>query len=451
MALHVMDSQIYGEDFGHPKVREIFEEASILNDWIQFEVALAEVQAELGFIPAEAAREIKAKGNLEHVPLARVAGIYRKTMLSSVSMIRAFKEACEGNAGEYIHLGATTQDCFDTTLAMRLKKVLEVFLADLQEVRANLNHLADKYRNVLMAGITHGQQALPVTFGYNAAIWSEMMAGHIERIQEAKKRILVGTVAGAVGNSASFCLLGGGNALEMQRRVLHRLGLQPPRINLQPRIERLTEFMQILALMSVSFEKIADDIFLFQRSEFAQAEEPFDTEHQISSSTMPQKRNPFRCETIKALSKKVRSNANGFAEVHMRDLRDHTPFCLEDLVIAESCILTSSILEFFKFVSAGLVIKPENMRRNLGLSHGLIMAEPLMLALAKKTGRKETGFALVHKAAMASFEQGVPFDQFVLEYPGIREHFSREELRNLIDPANYLGMNDQLINDVIND
>jgi adenylosuccinate lyase len=449
MPLHIIDSQIYGPDFASPQIRSIFEEESILQDWLDFEVALAEVQAEMGLIPKEAAREIKAKGSTKYVTVKRVAEIYAQTMLSSVAMIRAFKEACADHAGEYIHYGATTQDMFDTTLAIRLKKTMHIFEEDLKAVRGHLHRLADEHRHTLMAGITHGQQALPVTFGFTAAIWADMVGKHIDRFQEARKRILVGTVAGAVGNFASFHFLMGDKSYEMQRKVLERFGLHAPRINIQPQIERLTEFLQLMALMGVTFEKIADEIFLFQRNEFSQVEEPFDTEKQISSSTMPQKRNPNRCEMIRALAKKIRSNCAGFSEIYMREYRDHSPFYMEDLVIPETVILTDTMLNQAKFVLKGLKVKKENMRRNLDITQGLLMTETLMLALAQKTGKKETGFALVHKAAMEAFEKGQPFGAYIENFPEILKYFTRAEIHELLKPENYLGLNDALIDQVI--
>lgn len=449
MPLHVFDSALYGNDFGSPEIKAIWEERAVVQDWLDFEVALAEVQAELGMIPAAAAREIASKGTLEYVKLERIAEIYGKTMLSSVAMIRAFKEACQGDAGEYIHYGATTQDIFDTALAVRLKKTLDVIEKDLLAVRATLNTLATKHRATLMPGLTHGQQALPITFGFNAAIWSEMVAGHIARLREARPRIIAGSACGAVGNFASFHFLFGDNCQEMQKRVLERLGLTVPRISIQPRVERLVEFLGLLAQATVSFEKIANEIFLNQRVEFSQLEEPFDTAHQISSSTMPQKRNPNRCEMIKALSKKIRSNANAFSEIHMRELRDHSPFYLEDLVIPESVILADTVFKQADYVLRGLRVRSDGMLRNLGLSGGLLMAEALMLALSKKTGKKETAMRIVHKAAMESFEKGIPFSEYAPRLPEIKPYFNEEQVRDILKPENYLGLNDALIDGVV--
>jgi len=449
MVVHVIDFEIYKADFGSNMVRKIFEEKSIIEDWLLFEVTLAEVQAELGIIPEWAAEEIKKKGTLEYVKIDRIAEIYHQTMLSSVALIRAFNEVCEKGAGEYIHYGATTQDMFDTTLALRIKRVMDVFEKDLITIRDQLNKLANDHRNTVMAGRTHGQQALPITFGFKAAIWSDMISKYIDRFKEARKRILVGTVSGAVGNFASFYTIAGEKCLEMEKKVLERLGLYQPKISIQPQNERLVEFLNLLSLLSVTFEKIADEIFLFQRNEFSELEEPFDTEKQISSSTMPHKRNPNRCELIKASAKKIRANASAFAEIYMREERDLTTFYLEDLIIPESCILTSTILENAKFIFPNLVVKKEEMKKNLKITHGLIMTETLMLALSKRTGKKQTAHAIVHRAAMEAFEKGIPFDEFVMQYPGISEHFTEEELRNLLKPENYLGLNDLLIDKVI--
>lgn len=449
MALHVFDSVIYGNDFGSETVKNIFSEESIVQDWIDFEVVLAQVQGDMGVIPKEAAAEIRDKGSINYVTIKRVGEIYSQTMLSSVAMIRAFKEACDKEYGEYIHYGATTQDCFDTTLACRMKKTLAYFEQTLKDIRQILNQMARQYRSAVMAGVTHGQHALPVTFGFTAAIWSEMVDGHIQRIREAKKRILVGSVSGAVGNFASFAKIGVKDCLEMERRVLEHFGLHQPDISIQPRIERLAEFLQIQALISNSFQKIADELFLNQRNEFSITEEPFDTAKQISSSTMPQKRNPNRCEMIKALSKKIRSNSNAFSEIQMRDYRDHSPFYLEDLVIPETCILTSAVLEQAKYILKGLKVNKGNLRKNLEITNGQILSENMMLTLSTKTGKKETGMMIVHKASMESFEKGIPFDQYIRNQPEVHRYLSRDEIDDVLKPENYLGLCDVLIDRIL--
>jgi adenylosuccinate lyase len=449
MAVHPIDFSLYADDFGDPRMREIFTEQSVVESWLRFEATLAQVQGELGMIPGQAAEEIARKASLEHVSLERVASIYRETRLSSVSLIRALREVCDGSAGEYIHYGATTHDLFDTSLALRLKGALEIIGEELEVLHRHLLELARRHRDTLMAGRTHGQQALPITLGFKLAIWSEAIREHLERLKEIRERLLVGSVSGAVGNFASFCAIDASKALRMQEMVLERLGLEIPIISIQPRTERLAEFMSLLALVALSLEKMAGEVFILQSTELGELEEPYDTQRQISSSTMPQKRNPIHCELIRAVVRKIRANAAVMAGTSMTEERDMVPFYLEDLIIPETCVLASTALEAARAIFSGLVVNQERMRRNLDATGGLIMAEPLMLELSRKTGRKETAMDLVHKAAMHAFEKGLPFSQVVLEDPAIGKHFSQQDLERILNPEHYLGLSGMLVDRVI--
>jgi len=449
MAIHVMDTQIYGADFAAPQIREIFDERSVVESWLMFEGILAEVQGELGIIPQDAAGEIKAKATLEHVRLERIAEIYRKTKLASVATIRALAEVCEHGAGEYVHYGSCTPELFENTLAYRIKKALEIFEKDLCRIRSHLNHLADVHRHTIMVDRSNGQQALPTTFGFIAAIWSDAVSKHIERFQDAKKRVLMGSIKGAVGNHASHYILAGENCLELEKRVLARLGLHPNRISFRRHMERLTECMNLLSLLAVTFEKICEDMFAQQRNEIGELQEPFDAESQAGSSALPQKRNPIQCGAIIAWCKKIRSNASAFAETHMRDAHDIIGFYMEDLIVPETCILTGAMLNTVKYILRDLVVRKDAMRKNVELSHGMIMAEALMLALAKKTGGKQTAHAIVQKAVMEAFGKGIPFKEYIVEYPPICNHLSKEEVQNLLNPEGYLGLSDACIEAVI--
>ena len=449
MSIHVMDTQIYGADFGAPEIREIFDEKSVVESWLMFEGILAETQGELGIIPKDAANEIKTKATLEHVKLERIAEIYRKTKLASVATIRALAEVCEHGAGEYIHYGSCTPELFENTLAYRIGKAMEIFEKNLLRIRSHLNHLADVHRHTLMVDRSNGQQALPTTFGFVAAIWSDAVSKHIERFQDAKKRVLMGSIKGAVGNHASHYILAGEKCLELEKRVLAHLGLHTNRISFRRHMERLTEFMNLLSLLAITFEKICDDIFVQQRNEIGELQEPFDAEGQIGSSTLPQKRNPIQCGAIIAWCKKIRSNASAFAETHMRDAHDIIGFYMEDLIIPETCILTGAMLNTVIYILRDLVVREDAMRRNVELSNGMIMAEALMLALSKKTGGKQAAHAIVQKAVMEAFEKGIPFKEYVLEYPPICDHFSKEDVQNLLNPEGYLGLNDMCIEAVV--
>ncbi len=449
MAIHVMEMDIFKEDIVTPDIREIHDEKGVVESWLMFEGILAEVQGELGILPQPIAAEIRKKASLKYVRLERIAELYPKIKLASVAAIRALAEVCEGGAGEYVHYGSCSPELFENTLAYRLRRTMDILEKGLAEIREHLNRLADTHRHTVMAERSHGQQALPTTFGLVAAIWSDAMAKHLERFQDARKRILMGSVKGAVGNHASHFNISGEKCLELERRVLERMGLFVNRVSFRRHIERLTEFLYLLSLLAVTFEKICGDIFFLQRNEVGEVEEPFDAEHQIGSSTLPQKRNPVLSESIIAWCKKIRSNAAAFGETHMHDSHDIIGFYMEDLVIPESAVLANAVLKTAKVILKDLAVKKETMKKNLAASHGLIMTEALMFALTQKTRQKQTAHKLIHRAAMESFEKGIPFDEYVLRYPGVGDHFEKKELAALLNPENYLGLNDRCIDNVI--
>ena len=449
MAIHVMDGDIFKTDFNAPEIRKIFDEKSVVESWLIFEGILAEVQGELGIIPIEVAEEIKNKATLKHVKFERIVELNAKVKLASVATIRALAEACEKNASEYVHYGSCSPELFENSLAYRIRKTMDIFEKELHTIRSLLIHLADKYKHTLMVDRSHGQQGNPTTFGFVAAIWSDAITKHIGRFQEARKRILMGSLKGAFGNYASYYAIAGEKCLEMEKRVLRRLGLFPNKISIRRHMERFAEFLNLLSLLSITFEKICDDIFSQQRNEIGELEEPFDSENQIGSSTLPHKRNPVLSEAIIAWCKKIRSNASAFSETHMRDSHDIIGFVMEDLIIPENCILTGSMLNSVKQILGNLNVKKDAMQKNLELSNGLIMTESLMLALSKKTKKKQTAHHIFHKIAMESHEKGIPFNQCILENEDICTYLTKKEIQNLLNPGNYLGMNDKCIESII--
>lgn len=449
MAVHVSETKLFEADYLSPEMKQIFDETGVVESWLFFEGTLAEVQGELGALPKDIADEIKKKASLKYVKLERIVEIYRYTRLASVATIRALAEVCEGGAGEYVHYGSCSPELFENTLAYRIGKAMNIFEGDLLIIRDELNQLADQHRWTLMADRSHGQQALPTTFGLVAAIWSDAVSKHLERFQEARKRILLGSIKGAVGNYASHYSICGDKCIELEKRILSRLGLYQNRISLRRHMDRLTEFMNLLCLVAVTFEKICSDLVTQQRNEISEIEEPFDTEHQIGSSTLPQKRNPFFCEAIIAWSKKIRSNAAAFADTHMMESHDMVGFYTEDLVIPETCVLVGAMLNNAKFVFKNLHVNKEAMRRNLEMLHGLIMTEQFMLELAKKTGKKQTAHAIIHRIAMEAFERNVAFDELIVTSEDIMKYFSREEITKLVKPETHLGLTQWSIDNVV--
>jgi adenylosuccinate lyase len=449
MAVHVFETRLFEGDYVAPEIKQIFDERGVVESWLLFESILAEVQGEMGILPLPIAAEIRKKASLEFVKMERIVEIYRKTKIASVAMIRALAEVCDHGAGEYVHYGSCSPELFENTLAYRIGKAMDIFERDLTLIRQHLNRLAEDHRFTLMAERSHGQQALPITFGLVAAIWSDAVAKHLERFQEARKRILLGSIKGAVGTYGSHYMICGEKCIELEKKILAKLGMVPNRVSLRRHMDRLTEFMNLLSLLAVTFEKICGDMVTQQRNEVGELEEPFDTEHQIGSSSLPQKRNPVYGESIMAWAKKIRSNASAFAETHMMDSHDFVGFYMEDLIIPETCVLAGAMLNNAKYIFERLVVKKEAMRRNLDMLHGLIMTEPLMLALSKKMGKKQTAHAIIHRIAMEAFERNLPFDQLLLKNNDILKYLSKEEIVELLKPENHLGMTQWSIDNVI--
>ena len=447
--LHMTDYLMYNKLFGCKEIRELWSEEAILQQWCDFESYLAQAQAELGFIPQDMADEITRTAHIDMIGADKVAEAYASCTLNTVALFRPWKAICKNGAGEFIHLGATSQDVLDTTLAYRLKNSLDIWEKDLEEILNVLLELADKHRYDVMAGITHGQHAIPVTFGFVAAMWAQSVREHLDRLRYARSRIGTGTVSGAAGNFASFNLLFGPKCWDMQVKVLEKFGLTVPIISPQPRNERFNEYCYLVAMWATTFEKIAEDIIFSQRNEVMQLEEPFDTEHQICSSTMPQKRNPVLCENVRGVAKLIRSNANAMGETFHHDLRDDSPFFVEDERMPETAILVDMMLKEMLTVFKGLKVHPENMRKNLDADQGLLMAEPLALLLAKKTGKKFVAMGIVHKAAMESFEKRIPYDEYIRKMPEVKKYLTEKEIEDILDPVNYLGLTQKAIDNVI--
>ncbi len=449
MVVEKIDKGLFEISHGKTEIKKIFNEESVVESWLNFEKVLAEVQGKMEIIPLDAANEIKKKANLKYVKIERIAEINSKVKLASVATIRALVEVCENGAGEFVHFGSCSPELFENSLAYRLKKVMDLFEKRLREIHSILLLMANKHKFTIMVDRSHGQQGNPTTFGYITTMWADAIKKHISRFRDARKRILIGELKGAFGNYASYYTICGEKCIEMEKGVLKKLGLYYNQISVRRHIERFAEFLNLLSILSITLEKICDDIFCQQRNEIAELEEPFDSENQIGSSTMPQKRNPVHSEMVISYCKKIRSNSSAFSENHNRDNHDIIGFYLEDLLIPETCILTEAALDNVKIILEGLKINENNMKRNLELSNGLIMSEALMFALTKKTNKKQTAHHIIHKIAIEAFEKGIPFNHLILKNIEIKKYLSTEEINFILRPENYLGLNDQLIGSAI--
>ncbi|ARF18036.1 adenylosuccinate lyase [Sporosarcina ureae] len=443
MASSVIDSKLYRGIYVSEGMKEIFSDESLLQKWLDSWVSLARAQEEIGVIPKGIAEKIADKASYENLDMNTIREGIVDTTHPLIIQIREFTQVVGGEAGGYIHWGATTQDIMDTAVVLQIKDAQEFLLTQLQKFLATLIKLAREHEDTIMPGRTHGQHALPITLGYKIAIWADEIGKHIERLEEGKKRYLVGSLSGAAGTLASI----GEHGLAVQELYCEKLGLKQPTITWHVQRDGFAEFASILAMISGTVGKIANEIINLQRSEIGEIEEGFKM-GQVGSSTMPHKRNPMICEYVVGLTRLVQRTATlGFDGMLQEHERDMTFWTTEWAYIPQICIFTSGGLEQMQGVLERFIVHKENMERNLDLLQGLIVSENLMLHLGKYIGR-QVAHDKIYEVSMQAFEEKRPLVEVVLENKEIMSHLSEEEVINYLNPKNYLGLCSQLIDRV---
>jgi 3-carboxy-cis,cis-muconate cycloisomerase len=434
MSSTVFDSALYRDMFGTAEMRAVFSDAGFLERCLQVEAALARAQAGLGLIPAAAAAEISARAKPGILDFARLKRETEVVGYPILPLVRLLADACAGDAGKYVHWGATTQDIMDSALVLQLRAALELADAGLAEVSAALASLARRYRDTPMAGRTHLQQALPITFGFKAAVWRAPIERHRERLVQLRPRVLVGQFGGAAGTLASLDEQG----LAVRAALMRELQLAEPAITWHVARDGLAEAVLFAGLVTGSLAKIATDVMLMMATELGEAFEPF--EHgRGGSSTMPQKRNPISSELIVACAKLVRQHGALMLDAMVQDFERATgPWHAEWIALPESYIAMAGALRQAKLMLAGLTVDSARMARNLDMTAGLIVAEAVMMGLAPKLGR-QVAHDVVYDACRAAAEGKTPLLELLAANPQVSPHFTRPELERLLDPRNYLG------------
>jgi 3-carboxy-cis,cis-muconate cycloisomerase len=444
LASTVFDSALFRDMFGTAEMREVFSDEALVGRYLEAEAALARAQARAGVVPQEAALRIDAASRsleVDYDKLRQETGIVGYPILPLVHQLAA----AAGDAGRFVHWGATTQDIMDTANVLQIRAALAIVERDLKEIGDILARLARKYRDTPMPGRTHLQQALPITFGYKAAVWLSSIDRHLERLAQMRPRVLVGEFSGAAGTLASV----GEGGLEMQRLFCEELGLHQPSITWHVARDGIAEAVSLLGLITGTLGKIATDVMMMSATEFGELSEPF-VPGRGASSTMPQKRNPISSELMLAAAKAVRQHVATMLDGMIHDFERATgPWHLEWVSLPESFLLTASSLANAKFMLKGLVVHELRMRENLDLTHGLIVAEAVMMAAAPKLGRQRA-HDVVYDACRQAIEGGGDLADILARVPEIADALgSVEAIRRHCDPANYLGLSGQMVDRVL--
>jgi adenylosuccinate lyase len=415
---------------------KIFEEETRVQKLLDVEAALALAHAEVGNIPKKDAEKIAAMASTKYVKVERVKAIEKEIKHDIASLVRALSELC-GPSGAYVHLGATSYDIVDTANALQLKDALGLIDEKLADLKAILKKQAALHKGTVMIGRTHGQHALPITLGFKFAVWGYEVNRHIERLDECKKRVLVGKISGAVGTQAGL----GEHAEEIQELVMKRLGLRVAEISTQiVQRDRYAELECIYAMVASSLENFATEIRELQRPEIGELSEAFEASKQIGSSTMPHKQNPETCERVCGLARIVRSLSTPALEDmitwHERDL---TQSSAERFILPESNILLDYMLSLMCNIIANLRVDSERMLQNLNLTQGRAMSEAVMMALTKKGVNRQEAHEMLRKLTIRSTAEKRDFKQVLLGDKFVSSKLSEKEIDAALDPKNYLG------------
>jgi len=433
--------------YGRKEIKEVFGEISKLQYLLDVEAALARAHAVVGNISKKAADEISKKASVKYVTVKRVNEIEKETRHDIMAVTKALSEICSGDAGKYVHLGATSYDIVDTANALQFAAATDLIKAQVRELRVTLVGLAKEYKNTIMAGRTHGQYSIPITFGLKMAVYAMEVDRHLERLHECKSRLLVGKMSGAVGSGAAM----GKHALKIQELVMAdlKLGTEEAATQIVGR-DRYIELLSVLANIASSMEKFATEIRNLQRSEIGEISEAFEAKKQVGSSTMPQKRNPILCEQVCGLARVIRSFIipayENAIQWHERDLCNSSS---ERFILPHSLIMTDWIVFQTNKVFRNLQVYPERMRENLQNSKGLPMAEAVMTKLVEKGMGRGDAHELIRTCSLKAASENKQLLSVLLENHKVAKLLKKKELEEVMNPRNYLGVSDKIVDHVV--
>ncbi|MBD3386260.1 adenylosuccinate lyase [candidate division KSB1 bacterium] len=406
------------------RMGEIWSEENKYQSWLAVEIAVCEAQAELGFIPQDAVNRIKDKADFN---LQRIEDIEKEVKHDVIAFLTSVAEYV-GPEARYIHYGMTSSDLLDTALALVIRQATQILLEDVKKLLTVLEEKAILYKQTVCIGRSHGIHAEPTSFGLKFALWYDEMRRNQKRLEQAGNAIAVGMISGAVGNYAQI-------NPGVEKIVCEKFNLTPAPVSTQVIQRDLhAQYIQTLALIGTTIEKIAVEIRHLQRTEVLEAEEPF-SKGQKGSSAMPHKRNPIGSENISGLVRLLRSNSLAALEnVALWHERDISHSSVERVIFPDSCILLDFIMARILRILDGLIVYKDKMIENLNLTHGLVFSQGVLLALIQKGMSREEAYALVQKNAMQCWQSKTDLKTALQQDEKVNSTLNEKELKSCFDP-----------------
>ncbi|WP_395703008.1 adenylosuccinate lyase family protein [Aquabacterium sp.] len=433
MPIGMFDSFITGHWFS-AEAKRLWSDEATLQSWLDVEAALAQAQAAQGLIPAEAAATITGQAQASRFDTRQLAEAIAFAQHPLVPVLHRFEQLCGEPAAGYLHWGATTQNIFDTAAALQMHATHRLLLRELDGAITAIGALATRHRSTPMAGRTHGQHALPMSFGYKLAGWIDELDRDRQRLQQRLAAAFPASMGGAIGTFAAM----GPRGPAVEAGVAELLGLQPAGLPLRGSYDRACDYVQALGLLAGTAQKIAQDLVFLQRSEIGEVSEAFH-HGKVGSSTMAQKRNPSSAQLLASLARLLRLRVPGALEAMVRsDEGDAAATNVTDVLLPEIALLGASLAGCLCRLARGLQVDAAAMARNLALGGGLINTEALMMRLTPRMGRHRA-HRLLYEVAQQAQSARLPFRQALLRHPAFAEPGLVEELLQALEPAAYLG------------
>jgi 3-carboxy-cis,cis-muconate cycloisomerase len=437
--------ELFGSLYGTPAMKDVFSARARVRTLVAVEAALARVQARLGIVPQTAADAIAAAADrADDFDIAALAAQSETVGYPIVPLTRELARRAGPEAGAFVHWGATTQDVLDTGLVLQLRAALALLEADLRATNAALAQRAERHRADVMAGRTHLQHALPITFGYKVAVWLAPLIEHAARFEALRARVLRVQFGGAVGTLASL----GDRGREVTVALAEELALAVPDAPWHADRSGFAELASFAGVACGSLAKIAGDVVLLMQTEVAEVFEPH-APGRGGSSTMPQKRNPIASEYVLAGTRGVHALVPLMLTAIAGDHERSTgPWQSEEIALPQILVLASGVFAHAKTLAQGMRVDTVRMRRNLDATNGLIMAEAVAMALAESIG-KAAAHHLVEQACSVAIDRGRPLIDVLAEEPSVARHLDRRRLSELFDPASYVGESAAVVDRVL--